>query len=195
MCKAVVDEILDGDVTKVARYQVRFAGVVFPGETIVTSVWRDGDDNLLVAAHTKERDSAGDHERRDLPAVSVDRTATVLDDLAAEYDELDDLVSTLDDADWETSTPATPFAVRDQVDHLAFSEELAATAVLDPGAFRERLAHLMADRSRLEGESATRRAISFQQRSWSGGARSGRAPWRRCGTFRRTPASHGSSAR
>ncbi len=57
VCKAVVDEILDGDVTKVARYQVRFAGVVFPGETIVTSVWRDGDDNLLVAAHTKERDA------------------------------------------------------------------------------------------------------------------------------------------
>ena len=128
--------------------------------------------------------------------MSVDRTAAVLDDLAAEYDELDNLVSTLDDADWETSTPATPFAVRDQVDHLAFSEELAATAVLDPGAFRERLAHLMADRSRLEPESATRaRLISFQQRSWSGGAWSGRAPWRRCGTFRRTPASHGSSAR
>jgi acyl dehydratase len=57
VCKAVVDEVLDGDVTKVARYQVRFAGVVFPGETIVTSVWRDGDDNLLVAAHTKERDA------------------------------------------------------------------------------------------------------------------------------------------
>jgi hypothetical protein len=40
VCKAVVDNALDGDVTRVARYQVRFAGVVFPGETIVTSVWR-----------------------------------------------------------------------------------------------------------------------------------------------------------
>lgn len=56
VCKAVVDSVLDGDVTKVARYQVRFAGVVFPGETIVTSVWRDGG-RLLVAAKTKERDS------------------------------------------------------------------------------------------------------------------------------------------
>src|SRR5207237_10378966 len=36
-CKAVVDTALGGDVTKVARYQVRFAGVVFPGETLVTS--------------------------------------------------------------------------------------------------------------------------------------------------------------
>ncbi len=54
VCKAVVDNLLDGDVTKVARYQVRFAGVVFPGETIVTSMWREGD-KILVAAATKER--------------------------------------------------------------------------------------------------------------------------------------------
>ncbi|HEX9681645.1 MAG TPA: MaoC/PaaZ C-terminal domain-containing protein [Acidimicrobiales bacterium] len=58
VCKAVVDTVLGGDVTRVARYQVRFAGVVFPGETIVTSVWRDGDDRLVVAASTKERQAA-----------------------------------------------------------------------------------------------------------------------------------------
>jgi acyl dehydratase len=57
VCKAVVDGALDGDVTKVARYQVRFAGVVYPGETVVTSVWREGD-RLLVAAKAKERDTA-----------------------------------------------------------------------------------------------------------------------------------------
>ena len=57
VCKAVVDSVLGGDVTKVARYQVRFAGVVFPGETIVTSVWRDGDKKLLLQATTKERQS------------------------------------------------------------------------------------------------------------------------------------------
>lgn len=56
VCKAVVDHVLDGDVTKVARYQVRFAGVVFPGETIVTSVWRERG-RLLIAAKTKERDT------------------------------------------------------------------------------------------------------------------------------------------
>ena len=56
VCKAVVDNVLEGDVTKVARYQVRFAGVVFPGETIVTSVWREGG-RLLVAAKAKERDT------------------------------------------------------------------------------------------------------------------------------------------
>lgn len=54
VCKAVVDNALGGDVTRVRRYQARFAGVVFPGETIVTSIWVDGD-RLLVSAETKER--------------------------------------------------------------------------------------------------------------------------------------------
>lgn len=54
VCKAVVDQVLDGDVSRVARYQARFSGVVFPGETIVTSVWREGD-RLLLAATTEER--------------------------------------------------------------------------------------------------------------------------------------------
>jgi acyl dehydratase len=53
-CKAVVDTLLDGDVTAVARYQVRFTGVVFPGETVVTSMWRDGD-RIVLSATTKER--------------------------------------------------------------------------------------------------------------------------------------------
>ena len=54
VCKAVVDTLLDGDVTAVARYQVRFAGVVFPGETVVTSMWREGD-RIVLSATTKER--------------------------------------------------------------------------------------------------------------------------------------------
>ncbi len=56
VCKAVVDAALDGDTGKVARYQVRFAGVVYPGETIVTSMWREGD-KILIQAKTKERDT------------------------------------------------------------------------------------------------------------------------------------------
>ena len=54
VCKAVVDELLGGDVARVARYQVRFAGVLFPGETIETSMWRDGN-KILIAAKSKER--------------------------------------------------------------------------------------------------------------------------------------------
>ena len=56
VCKAAVDKALDGDVTKVGRYAARFSGVVFPGETIVTSIWREGE-TLLLAAKTKERDT------------------------------------------------------------------------------------------------------------------------------------------
>ena len=41
VCKAVVDTVLDGDVTQVAAYGVRFAGIVFPGETLRTSVWNE----------------------------------------------------------------------------------------------------------------------------------------------------------
>lgn len=54
VCRAVVDNMLGGDTGRVARYQVRFAGVVFPGETIVTSMWKDGS-TILIDAKTKER--------------------------------------------------------------------------------------------------------------------------------------------
>jgi len=57
VCKAIVDKVLGGDVTKVARYQARFAGVGFPGETYLTSYWREGD-KILIQAKSKERDAA-----------------------------------------------------------------------------------------------------------------------------------------
>jgi len=56
VCKAVVDDALGGDVTKVARYQARFAGVGFPGETYVTEYWSEGD-KLLIQSKSKERDA------------------------------------------------------------------------------------------------------------------------------------------
>jgi len=54
VCKATVDKMLDGAVDKVASYGARFAGVVFPGETIVTSMWKE-DKKIVVSAKTKER--------------------------------------------------------------------------------------------------------------------------------------------
>ncbi len=55
-CKAVVDHLLDGDPTRVARYQARFRGVAYPGETYVTSWWREGDD-IVLSVKSKERDA------------------------------------------------------------------------------------------------------------------------------------------
>ncbi|MCH7707290.1 MAG: MaoC family dehydratase N-terminal domain-containing protein [Myxococcales bacterium] len=56
VCKAIVDDVLDGDTTKVARWKARFAGVGYPGETYVISYWKEGD-KILVEAKSKERDA------------------------------------------------------------------------------------------------------------------------------------------
>jgi acyl dehydratase len=55
-CKAIVDGVLDGDTTKVGRYQARFRGVAFPGETYLTSYWKEGD-KIYLQVHSKERDA------------------------------------------------------------------------------------------------------------------------------------------
>jgi len=55
-CKAIVDNVLDGDVAKVASYRARFAGVGFPGETYLTSYWKDGK-TVLLEVKSKERDA------------------------------------------------------------------------------------------------------------------------------------------
>jgi acyl dehydratase len=54
VCKAVVDAVLGGDPTRVARYSVRFAGVAFPGETLRTSYWRE-NGKVFVDVQSVER--------------------------------------------------------------------------------------------------------------------------------------------
>jgi len=39
-CKALVDAVFDGDASRVGGYGARFAGVVFPGETIRLTAWQ-----------------------------------------------------------------------------------------------------------------------------------------------------------
>jgi acyl dehydratase len=56
-CKAIVDEVLGGDVAQVARYQARFAGVAFPGETYRISYWEDGAKRILLEAESVERNA------------------------------------------------------------------------------------------------------------------------------------------
>jgi uncharacterized protein (TIGR03084 family) len=59
----------------------------------------------------------------------------LLADLEAEHADLDRLLAPLDDASWGRETPAQGWAVRDQVSHLAFFDDAATMAIVDPAAF------------------------------------------------------------
>ncbi|ALG12705.1 MaoC/PaaZ C-terminal domain-containing protein [Kibdelosporangium phytohabitans] len=54
VCKAVTDGVLGGDVSQVAGFATRFAGVVFPGETLRSQVWQE-DKRLLVTCSAGDR--------------------------------------------------------------------------------------------------------------------------------------------
>ncbi|HUO46796.1 MAG TPA: MaoC/PaaZ C-terminal domain-containing protein [Acidimicrobiia bacterium] len=56
VCKAVVDSLLGGDVGAVAGFGGRFSGVVFPGEIIATSMWRE-NDGIVINAAVVDRDA------------------------------------------------------------------------------------------------------------------------------------------
>ncbi|MCW2757839.1 MAG: hypothetical protein JWO46_1585, partial [Nocardioidaceae bacterium] len=59
----------------------------------------------------------------------------VLRDLVAEGDQLESLVSGLDDAGWHTPTPAAGWDVATQVAHLAWTDEVALAAATDKEAW------------------------------------------------------------
>jgi len=60
----------------------------------------------------------------------------LLDDLEAEHRELEHMLVRLDETLWELATPAEGWAVRDQVSHLAFFDDAATMAIIDPDTFR-----------------------------------------------------------
>ncbi|MFE5806729.1 MaoC/PaaZ C-terminal domain-containing protein [Streptomyces sp. NBC_01232] len=55
--KAVVDTVLQGDVSRVRAYRTRFAGIVFPGETLRIRMWQE-PGRVLVSVTAVERDDA-----------------------------------------------------------------------------------------------------------------------------------------
>jgi len=59
----------------------------------------------------------------------------LLADLEAEHADLEGLLGPLDEASWGFDTPAQGWAVRDQVSHLAFFDDAATMAILDPATF------------------------------------------------------------
>lgn len=52
--RAVAEAALDGEPEAVAGFEARFSGHVFPGETLVTLIWDEGD-SLIVETKTAER--------------------------------------------------------------------------------------------------------------------------------------------
>ncbi|SNS69676.1 MaoC/PaaZ C-terminal domain-containing protein [Rhodococcoides kyotonense] len=57
VCKAVVDSVLAGDAAAVHSFAAKFAGVVYPGETLTCRIW-DDDGRYLAAVTVRDRDHA-----------------------------------------------------------------------------------------------------------------------------------------
>jgi len=55
-CRTVIREVCGYDHTQIEEFDVRFSAPVFPGETIVTEMWRDGNV-LSFQCKLKERDA------------------------------------------------------------------------------------------------------------------------------------------
>lgn len=53
--RAVIDGFAGGDPTKFRSIKVRFSSPVMPGETIVVSMWKESDTDIIVKASVKER--------------------------------------------------------------------------------------------------------------------------------------------
>jgi uncharacterized protein (TIGR03084 family) len=70
----------------------------------------------------------------------------LLEDLEQEYADLRQLVGSLPAGapEWDLTTPAESWAVRDQISHLAFFDEAGLMAVADPSGFAKRANELMA---------------------------------------------------
>lgn len=54
-CRAIVTSVCDYDASKITGFDVRFSSPVFPGETILVDIWKDGK-TVSFRARVKERD-------------------------------------------------------------------------------------------------------------------------------------------
>jgi acyl dehydratase len=57
VCKALVDNLLDGDVSRVETFGTRFAGILFPGESLRVRAWRTAT-GYQATATALDRDDA-----------------------------------------------------------------------------------------------------------------------------------------
>ena len=73
--------------------------------------------------------------------MNVDET---IEDLIAEQKALDSVVSKLDDTMWSTPTASDRWDVADQIGHLTYFDNAAASAITDPDEFRASFDDLVA---------------------------------------------------
>jgi uncharacterized protein (TIGR03084 family) len=71
--------------------------------------------------------------------------AVVLDDLAAESEELDRLVAVLPVSEWSRPTPAPGWSIAHQIAHLAWTDQTAELAATDRDGFAAHLREAAAD--------------------------------------------------
>lgn len=61
-------------------------------------------------------------------------------DLNAEHEELEGLLNSLDDEQWDLITPFYDWTIRKEIEHLAYFDDRATLAASDPEAFQKHLA-------------------------------------------------------
>ena len=54
-CRSVVESVCEGDTKKLKKFDCRFSSPVYPGETIVTEMWKN-DSKVYYQSKVKERD-------------------------------------------------------------------------------------------------------------------------------------------
>merc|ERR1712000_689230 len=56
--RAAIAAFADNDANRFKSITVRFAGHVFPGETLETHMWKAGDNKIILETRVVERDNA-----------------------------------------------------------------------------------------------------------------------------------------
>jgi acyl dehydratase len=56
VCRALLEALCDNDATRMKRLDVRFTSPVYPGDSITTDIWKQGDGKTSFRARVAERD-------------------------------------------------------------------------------------------------------------------------------------------
>jgi uncharacterized protein (TIGR03084 family) len=100
--------------------------------------------------------------------------AALVGDVAAETAVTRGLVTDLSETGWRTPTPAPGWNIADQIGHLAYFDQVAVLAAVDPGRFRAELTAIQATGTGAEATAAGYRDRSGAQiLAWFDQARTG----------------------